>query len=224
MDEIGDMPPLIQAKLLRVIEDGLVTPIGATAERRVDVRVIAATNCNLAERMSRGTFRKDLYHRLAVYSLQLSPLREHREDIRLLVEHYAEKLSSEMGMAKPEFEMSTLEAFSAYDFPGNVRELKNMVERALINAGGRPITSEHVQFPHGLPADMEQSRGEGPPAGAKEQRLPVTLEEAERAVIERAMSQAGENVSKAASLLEISRSKLYRRLDEIRRKTGDNAE
>jgi DNA-binding NtrC family response regulator len=146
LDEIGDMPPLLQAKLLRVLEEGLVTPVGGEREESVDVRVVAATNANLQDRIGSGTFRKDLYFRLARFQVRLPPLRERRDDIGLLTRHFLDLFAVEMGLADPMIDDAGLQALQGYAFPGNVRELKNMIEHALIRSAGEVITPEHLYF------------------------------------------------------------------------------
>src|SRR3984957_2876227 len=132
LDEIGDMPPALQAKLLRVLEDGRVTPLGATREREVDVRIVAATNVDLHSKIETGAFRQDLFFRLAQFTVQLPSLRERPEDIPLLAAHFMNLFATEMGIAIPRIQAGVMETLMAYPFPGNVRELKNVIERALI--------------------------------------------------------------------------------------------
>ncbi len=146
LDEIGDMSLELQPKLLRVIETGCVTPIGSMRERHVDVRVLAATNQDLQEKIADGSFREDLYFRLTGYTVTVPPLRERREDIPLLVEHFLKIFASEMGMEKPVLSPETLSALEVYHFPGNVRELKNIIENALIKNGGTVIKPESLNL------------------------------------------------------------------------------
>ncbi|MBL9126734.1 MAG: sigma-54-dependent Fis family transcriptional regulator [Verrucomicrobiales bacterium] len=146
LDEIGDMPLILQAKLLRVLEGGVLRPVGAASEHRVDVRVVAATNADLQEEIAAGTFRSELYFRLAHGVLEIPPLRERREDIPLLAAHFLEVLGSEMGLRPPPLAPEATAALDLYDYPGNVRELKNLIERALIESGGAEILPEHLHF------------------------------------------------------------------------------
>ena len=139
LDEIGDMPPALQAKMLRVLEDGQVVPVGASHPKRVDVRVVAATNADLQERIASGAFRQDLYFRLARYLVEMPPLRDRVEDIGLLADHFLTLFATEMGVPKPPLTPRALALLESHTFPGNVRELKNMIERALIESAGRPI-------------------------------------------------------------------------------------
>lgn len=153
LDEIGDMAPTLQAKLLRVLEGGAVLPVGADHERTVDVRIVAATHCDLRASVSAGTFRADLFFRLAHAVLEVPPLRERREDIPLLASHFLEELGSEMGRPAPRIQADALATLERHDFPGNVRELRNLVERALIESGGFEIRPEHLHFTFLPPAD-----------------------------------------------------------------------
>ncbi|MEE2732453.1 MAG: sigma-54 dependent transcriptional regulator [Pseudomonadota bacterium] len=146
LDEIGDMPSALQAKLLRVLEDGLVTPIGGRQSRKVDVRVVAATNVNLLEKVREKAFRQDLFFRLAGYQIAVPPLRNRVSDIPLLVEHFLLQLGSQMGRERPTITREAMQALSAYAYPGNVRELRNLVEYALIASRGRQIDVAHLHF------------------------------------------------------------------------------
>jgi DNA-binding NtrC family response regulator len=213
LDEIGDMPATLQAKLLRVLEDGEITPVGAAQSRRVDVRVISATNADLAGKIATGDFRQDLYFRLARFIVQTPPLRERPEDIPLLCAHFLQLFAQEMGMASPQLAPDALAWLSTYAFPGNVRELKNLIERALIASNGRTIERKHVQ---------STSPSAAPPAPTREVRtatpilanLPLNLEEAENALIQRALEQTRGNVAEAARLLGVNRSRIYRRFPQ----------
>jgi DNA-binding NtrC family response regulator len=146
LDEIADMPLSLQAKLLRVLETGIVTPVGSAEERPTDVQVIAATNAELPAFIELGKFRQDLYFRLARFTIEVPPLRERREDIPLLLDHFLRLLASEMGVPRPELSPQALDALRQYDYPGNVRELKNLVERALIETAGARIELDHLHF------------------------------------------------------------------------------
>ena len=151
LDEIGDMPLTLQAKLLRVLEDGLVTPIGGKQSRKVDVRVVAATNVKLAEKVRDKVFRQDLFYRLAGYQISVPPLRSRISDIPLLVEHFLLQLGSQMGRERSTISRQAMEALSRYNFPGNVRELRNLMEYALIASGGNTIDVGHLHFLHSPP-------------------------------------------------------------------------
>ena len=201
LDEIGTMPPAIQPKLLRVLEDGLIRPLGARQDRHVDVRILAATNA------PRSAFREDLYFRLARYTVEVPPLRERRDDIPLLAGHFLKLFAVEMGIAPPAFSAAAVEHLSGYDFPGNVRELKNIVERALIESGGGEIGAAHLRL-----GGQEFNAAVPVEAGVTIDELPLNFAEAEAMLIERAITRAGGNISKAARLLGIDRNKIYRKL------------
>ena len=209
LDEIGDMPADLQAKLLRVLEDGQVWPVGATEGRAVDVRVLAATNADLAERIQSGRFRQDLYYRLARFTLTAPPLRERQEDIPLLAQHFLELFAQEMGRDVPEIAAEALEQLRAHAFPGNVRELKNAIERALIESRGDRITTDHLRF-----QAVGASLPSAPTADATEDEIPLDLEQAERWLIQRAIHRAGGNISEAARLLGTNRTRIYRALNQ----------
>ena len=147
LDEIGEMPLELQAKLLRVLETGAFTPVGATEEKQADVRIVAATNIHFAEKIEAGSFREDLYYRLARFVIELPPLRDRGEDIPLLATHFSQHFSAEMGFnhivpLSPE----AIATLQQHDFPGNIRELKNTMERAVLESGGDLITPDHLHF------------------------------------------------------------------------------
>src|SRR5467141_4171794 len=216
LDEVGEMSPAVQAKLLRVLQEREFQRLGGTRMLKTDVRVIAATNLDLKVAMTRGAFREDLYYRLHVFAIHLAPLRDRPEDILPLLEHFVEELGPVvLGRPAAGISREAREHFLAYSWPGNVRELRNAVERALILCEGGLINPEH------LPWRAEASKS-GPlvplaaplgPAGGDLPAHGVDLEGMERSFIERALKQAGQNKSKAAKLLGLSRSKLYSRME-----------
>jgi DNA-binding NtrC family response regulator len=210
LDEIGDMPATLQGKLLRVLEDGEVTPVGANVARRVDVRVVSATNADLTEKMASGAFRQDLFFRLARFTVETPPLRERREDLPLLAAHFLDVFASEMGMVPPPLGPDALAVLSAYPFPGNIRELKNVMERALILSGGKCVSSQHLQLLQTPSNSIEVPKPVFLPAD-----LPLNLDSAEQALIQRALEQTGGNVAEAARLLGVSRSRIYRRFPHL---------
>jgi DNA-binding NtrC family response regulator len=205
LDEIGDMPPALQAKLLRVLEDGEVTPVGAGQARRVDVRVVAATNADLQERIQSGAFREDLYFRLARYLVEIPPLRDRSEDVGPLAEHFLNLFAVEMGVARAALSDGALQLLEGYAFPGNVRELKNMIERALIESNGGPIEPGHLRL---IGRSLRRVQ---PPADRQPASLPLNLEAAEQALIQRALHETAGNIVEAARLLGVNRSRIYRR-------------
>lgn len=170
LDEVGDLPLDLQAKLLRTLELGRVTPVGGAQERPVDVRIVSATNRDLTSMIAQDHFREDLYFRLAGFTLRLPPLRDRREDIPLLVDHFLQQLAEEMGHESPGMSREALEALEKHPFPGNVRELKNLVEYALIRSQGMLIRAEHlrfIEFHDGAPDAVVP-----PPASATDETLP----------------------------------------------------
>jgi len=205
LDEIGDMAPALQAKLLRVLEDGQIVPVGATQPKHVDVRVVAATNADLDEKIASGHFRQDLYFRLARYLVEMPPLRERVEDIGLLAEHFLELFATEMRVAKPALTAQAVELLESHTFPGNVRELKNMIERALIDSGGRAIEPAHLRLIARGPRTL------APAVSAPPARMPLNLDDAEGLLIQRALHETAGNVVAAARLLGVNRSRIYRR-------------
>lgn len=208
LDEAGEMPPSLQAKLLRVLVDGQVLRVGSRTTRKVDVRVLAATHRNLEERVHEGLFREDLYYRLAVFPLRVPPLRERMEDLPLLATHFLAKAAQEMGLPMRTLAEGALERLSSYPFPGNVRELRNLLERACILATGEAIGPEDfplggvwVPKARGLEAYVESL----PPSV----ELPAVMADLEWALLERALAQSGGVQAEAARRLGISRSDLH---------------
>ena len=211
LDEIGDMPAALQAKLLRVLEDGEVTPVGSTKSHHVDVRVLSATNADLSAKILSGDFRQDLYYRLARYTVETAPLRERREDLPLLAGHFLKVFAAEMGMAAPAMDETALKLLQQHSFPGNVRELKNAMERALILSGGKTVKREHLQLFDMAPSPPA-SAAKAAPARVSSDGVPMNLEAAEHTLIQRALEQTGGNVTEAARLLNVNRSRIYRRM------------
>jgi transcriptional regulator with PAS, ATPase and Fis domain len=208
LDEIGDMPLPLQGKLLRVLEDGQILAVGGTKPIQVDVRVIAASNADLPAKILDGSFRQDLYFRLARYVVDIPPLRERLDDLSLLVSHFLRLFSNEMGMSPPTVGPEAMALLESYSFPGNVRELKNVIERALIESGGGPIQQRHIHLLEAVPRRQRSANVEGS-SGAE--TIPLNLDAAEQLLIQRALNQAGGNVAEAARLLGVNRSRIYRR-------------
>ena len=208
LDEAGEMPPSLQAKLLRVLVDGEVLRVGSRSTRKVDVRVLAATHRNLEERVREGLFREDLYYRLAVFPLRVPPLRERIEDLPLLVAHFLVKAAQEMGLPRRVLGAEALARLSAYPFPGNVRELRNLLERACILATREVIGPE--DFPlresSGLKAMGLEAYVESLPPTVD---LPRVLADLEWNLVDRALGQSGGVQAEAARRLGISRSDLH---------------
>ena len=196
LDEVGDMPPSIQAKLLRFLQERTFERIGGRQSISVDVRVVCATNQNLEEMIAEGTFREDLYYRLSEMVINIPPLRDRVGDAELLAQSFLQKFAEEQGSSIRGFTREALAAISTYEWPGNVRELENRVKRSLIMAEGNRVTPEDL--------DLEDTDG-----GAEILNLAKAREDAERREIPRALSRAEGNITQAAKLLGISRPTLY---------------
>ena len=209
LDEIGDMSLAAQAKVLRVLEDAVVTRIGGSKPTSVDVRVIAATNKDLEHEIAEGRFREDLYYRLNVVPVNVPPLRDRREDIPQLVAHFTERLTRHEGMPPRAFADDAVKRLSEYDWPGNVRELRNTVERLLILSSGPRISAVDVERLVGKRATEQTSLG-----SLVECR---TFEEfkdaAERAFLLAKLRESNWNVSETARILDMPRSNLYKKIE-----------
>jgi two-component system response regulator HydG len=204
LDEIGEMPLSLQAKLLRVLETGMVRPVGGGSERKVDVRILAATNRDLARAVQERSFREDLFYRLNVLPIHLPPLRARREDIPLLIEHLAARfLEQHPDQPKREFSTEVMRRLMELPWPGNVRELKNAVERMLILARGKRIDTRDLAqvLPAALPEAMAALAAEI-----------VPLRVLTRRYVEWVLTQTGGNKVRTAQLLEIDASTIYRML------------
>ncbi|HUL58436.1 MAG TPA: sigma-54 dependent transcriptional regulator [Anaeromyxobacteraceae bacterium] len=209
LDEIGDLPPGGQAKLLRLLENKTFRRVGGVQELRADVRVIAATNSNLEERVSEGRFRADLFFRLNVVRVLVPALREHLEDVPILTAHFIARFNQEMRRTVKGVAPSAMELLKAYHWPGNVRELRNVIERAFIlHAGAEEIRPEHLT-PELRKAAPPKKQDKLVPAMSEEG---LVLDDVERKLIAEAMERASGNQSKAARLLGVSRDTLRYRL------------
>jgi DNA-binding NtrC family response regulator len=204
LDEIGEMKAELQAKLLRVLEEGKLRRLGGSAEVAVDTRVLAATNRNLETAIRDGRFREDLYYRLNVFSIELPPLCEHAEDIPALIEHFMREIEAPAGKTVGGVDAAALEALKGFRWPGNVRQLRNVVERALIVTTGPLIGTAD------LPPDLKRG---GVGNDVFEIRLGASLDEVERDLIKRTVEFAGGNKSRAAEILGVSLKTLYNRLE-----------
>jgi transcriptional regulator with PAS, ATPase and Fis domain len=205
LDEIGDMPPALQAKLLRVLQEREIERVGGRRRVPIDVRVLAATHARLPERIARGEFREDLYYRLRVIEIALPPLRERREDIPKLVRHFLERFAAREGRPAPSLDRDAYAAILGHDFPGNIRELENLLEGAAALSQGGTIRREDLQW---LPQPGLRL-AEAAPA-LSEDEIP-DLRALENRHIQRVLRLAGGNKSRAARLLGISRRTLYRK-------------
>jgi PAS domain S-box-containing protein len=203
LDEIGDMSPALQVKLLRVLQDGEYEALGATSTVRVDVRVVAATNRDLTELIRTRQFRDDLYYRLNVVKIDLPPLLGRREDIPLLVEHFVEKFKFKMGKNMSGVSHEVMSLFMRYDFPGNVRELENIIEHAFVMCKGEMIELRHLP-----PELIEWSKEDL----LKEQEVSKPLQTAEAEAIRKALERNKGNRLLTARELGIDRSTLWRKI------------
>ncbi len=205
LDEVGEIPLILQVKLLRAIEESEILPVGATATVKIDVRIIAATNRNLQDDVETGHFRDDLYYRLNVIEIQLPPLNERHEDIPLLVQHFIEKYNQELNTNILGADNETMRILMNHEWKGGIRELENVVERALILCEGDYITRTD------LPPNMSESEYQS--------FIPDRLKDAaaafEREHIKTILNRTGNNKEEAARLLDISLSSLYRKMDEL---------
>ena len=246
LDEVSEMPPDLQVKFLRVLEEKRVTPVGGNESRDVDFRLVAATNRDLIAEIETGRFRQDLYYRLSVVTVEIPPLRERRDDIPLLVERFRDVFAKEHGKPVTGVTPAALSALVAYDWPGNVRELKNVLESAILFAPGGRIDVErpagggarpHERARGGLrpheaplggmarrPGGGDAGRPRGPPAAATAAEEPVsvatlvgkTMAEIEREAILTALQVSGGNRRRAAEALGIGLRTLQRKLKEYR--------
>jgi two-component system nitrogen regulation response regulator GlnG len=225
LDEIGDMPLELQAKLLRVLQSGEVTPVGGKRTERVDVRVIAATHRDLETEVRAGRFREDLLYRLRVVPIEIPPLRERREDIPTLAEHFVQRYARELATGPKYLADATLHRLEQHDWPGNVRELENAIKRALALSAGEVLTPEDFAFL--TPSASAEQPGSDLP-GRVRQEVEAALERAEsgeiyRELLERVerpllsavLEHTGGNQIRAAAILGINRNTLRKKIAEL---------
>jgi two-component system response regulator AtoC len=214
LDEIGEMPVALQAKLLRVLQEGRIRMVGSTTEQEVDVRVLASTNRDLEQEMREGRFREDLYYRLETFRLRVPPLRERGDDVELLAAFFAEHHAVKAGRPGLELGLDVLDVLRRYPFPGNVRELENAIERAVAFATDGAIGVRH------FPARVREAAAAETAQSAPPSWMPTTgelppLEEVERGYIRHVLDAVDGNKRQAARLLGIARRTLYRKLEEM---------
>jgi len=202
LDEIGDVPASVQVKLLRILQEREFERLGSNRTQQTDVRVIAATNVDLRAALEQGTFREDLYYRLNVVPMNIPPLRERKDDIPYLVEHFAKKFNGEISEG-------ALERLMSYHWPGNVRELENVIERSILLAKGPMVEADDVKIESGI--------GRARPAFSADAFLPegLTLDQYEQSIIREALKRANGNKSQAARLLGLTRNALRYRLTQM---------
>ncbi|MCW5829008.1 MAG: sigma 54-interacting transcriptional regulator [Deltaproteobacteria bacterium] len=208
LDEVGDMPAAMQVKLLRVLQEGEFSPVGATETRKADVRIVSASNKNLETEVKAGRFREDLFYRLSVFPVRVPPLRERGEDAALLAAHFLRKLAREGGRPAPVLSEAARQAILAYGWPGNVRELENEMQRAVINLdGGTEVGPEHLseRVTDGGPGgEGDADRGNG--------TLKALLEQREREILQETLLATGGNRTRAAELLGFSRQGFMKKI------------
>src|SRR5919197_883135 len=213
LDEVGDLGPEAQAKLLRAIEAKEIERVGGGQPIRVDVNVIAATNKDLSRAVAEGRFREDLFFRLNVIPISVPPLRERPSDIPILVRHFSALHHARTGQIPPRWTPEAIAALGRYRWPGNVRELANIVERLSILHAGSEVTEDAIRSV--LPVERAPTAGPLPDPAALDHSLSDTLDEYERMLIARALSMAGGNVAEAARKLKTDRPNLYRRMRRL---------
>lgn len=207
LDEVSELPEPLQVKLLRLIQERAVRPVGENREMPVDVRFLSATHQNLEERISHGQFREDLYYRLDVITLFVPPLRDRREDIVLLAEHFLQKFSERAGREVPDLSPQAQRQLESHTWPGNVRELENVIERAITLATEPTIGADDIQL---------RSSGQTPSASQNDiQSLPDMLEQMERETILKALKATGGNRTEAAQRLGVSFRQLRYRIEKL---------
>jgi DNA-binding NtrC family response regulator len=219
LDEIGDITPAFQVKLLRFLQEKTFVRLGGSETISVDSRIVTATNRNLQQEVQEGRFREDLYYRLAVFPIQVPPLRERKTDIAPLTRHILDRLGY-----RRELDREAMRLLNEYDWPGNIRELENVLERAMILAGTDAIGPEHIQLPEPVGADGRRLAADGlTDVRRGELAHPdgrLSLFEMERQMLEDALRRSGGNKSKAARLLGITRRMLYTKLEKCRGEGG----
>jgi DNA-binding NtrC family response regulator len=208
LDEIGEMVPALQAKLLRFLEEKTFKRVGGSQDLHVDVRVIAASNRTLEDEVRKGHFREDLYYRLNVVPIVLPPLRQRSQDVPLLVHHYIDSYNAEFRKRVKRIAPDAMSRLTRYPWPGNIRELKNAVERAMLLCEGEELTLEHFPLGGGL-ASAKLSEGVALPATG------VDLEQLERSLVVQALERSGWNQTKAAALLGLNRDQIRYRIEKF---------
>jgi DNA-binding NtrC family response regulator len=213
LDEVGDLPLDVQPKLLRFLEQGEVLPVGDTRPQRVDVRVVAATNADLEQRVTEGKFREDLFYRLSVIRIHVPPLRQRREEIPHLSTFFLREMSERLGKPNVRLSPETLDLFDTFQWPGNVRQLRNEVQRAVAMAPpGGLITPDLLSPVFGA----ERAEPTAPPSRHPRTSLAAAVEKLEREMIMSALQKAAGNVSETARLLGLTRRGLYLKMQRLR--------
>ncbi|MBU3931170.1 MAG: sigma 54-interacting transcriptional regulator, partial [Proteobacteria bacterium] len=213
LDEIGELSPQVQVKLLRFLQEHEFQRLGGNQTLRTDVRVISATNRDLEQRVKEGAFREDLFYRLNVVMMSIPPLRERKEDIPVLIDHFLKRYAEENRKGIDGLSREAQDLLLKYDYPGNVRELENIIERAVVIAREDVISVEDLPFREGMEDALEGRR-------AEESLLRGSIEELEKKLIVEAMEKAGDHQTRAAELLGISERMLRYKLKKYGLKAG----
>jgi DNA-binding NtrC family response regulator len=213
LDEVGDLPLDVQPKLLRFLEQGEVLPVGDTRPQRVDVRVVAATNVDLEQRVADGKFREDLFYRLSVIRIYVPPLRERREEIAHLSTFFLREASERLRKPNVRLTADTLDIFDAFPWPGNVRQLRNEVQRAVALAPASGLITPDLLSPVFDVGDDKHGGFAQP--GPRRTTLAAAVEKLEREMIQNALNRASGNISETARLLGLTRRGLYLKMDRL---------
>ena len=216
LDEIGDMPLAMQAKLLRVLEEGEVERVGGDKPVRVDARVVVATHRNLEELVKQNAFRQDLFHRIYVFPIALSPLRDRADDIPVLAQHFARQISTQNGWKEKLIAAEAIQELRRYAWPGNVRELRNVVERLLLISSGEIVTAEDARLAlpgvgHGMVGGNAGGSGPATSSGTLAERV----EAFEREVLVGELTRNGHHMTNTARALGLERSHLYKKCQQL---------
>ncbi len=214
LDEVTEMRPSLQAKLLRVLQENVIERLGSNRSIPIDIRVVAATNQDIRRAIQQGTLREDLLYRLNVVTITMPPLRDRRDDIPLLAEHFIEKHGLRLGRGRPTLSAAALEHLQNYTWPGNVRELENVIERALVLSRGEQLDIQHL--PRELVFPAEPTVPLGPEPRPRSLSLIPAVEQLEKMLIAQALQQASGNKAKAARLLEISERAMWYKIKKYR--------
>ena len=207
LDEIGDVPASVQVKLLRILQEREFERLGSNKTRHIDVRVLAATNVDLREALEQGTFREDLYYRLNVLPIDIPPLRERKEDIPFLADHFVKKFAGDVGGRIESISEAAVQKLMQYHWPGNVRELENVIERSMVLSPGPVLQPEDIRLDN-APARSRPAADTFLPEG-------LSLDEFEQSIIREALKRANGNKSQAARMLGLTRNALRYRLQQM---------
>jgi DNA-binding NtrC family response regulator len=216
LDEIGDISPISQVKLLRLLQDGEFFPLGSDIVKHSDARVVVATNQNLQTLQESGKFRKDLYYRLRAHHIHLPPLRDRKDDLPILVNHFLEKASKTLGKEKPIFPVELFSFLATYPFPGNIRELESMIFDAVTSCKSERLSLEpfRLYFRQSEPIDETKVSAQSMAASTLKEKIDTISHMTEKQMIIDALNKTNQNRTKAAELLGISRRTLQNKIKE----------